>query len=88
MAEIYGKGCSMVTMEKVTFNLPSELKMQVNKLKNDLHVSMSAIYTEAIREYVQAQEDRKWREAAKFMSKEYENNSELKIWNDFEEDIL
>ena len=36
------------SMEKVTFNIPTELKEQVIALKEDLQISLSAIYNEAI----------------------------------------
>lgn len=48
----------MTSTEKVTFNLPIELKAKVNELKNDLHTSLSSIYVEAIKEYVKKQEEK------------------------------
>ena len=36
------------SMEKVTFNMSTELKMQVMALKKELKVSLSSIYNEAI----------------------------------------
>ena len=47
-------------LEKVTFNIPRELKEQVVALKDELHLSFSAIYNEAIAEYVKRQELKRW----------------------------
>jgi predicted transcriptional regulator len=77
----------MTKAEKVTFNIPVELKNQVVQLKDELNISMSSIYIEAIKTYVQEQEKKRWQEAARLMSREYEENEELKDWNEFEEDI-
>lgn len=48
-------------MEKVTFNIPTELKEQVIALKEDLQISLSAIYNEAIANYLKQKEIEKWR---------------------------
>jgi len=48
------------SMEKVTFNIPSELKEQVIALKEELKVSLSSIYNEAIANYLQQKELEKW----------------------------
>lgn len=47
-------------MEKITFNMPADLKAQVMALKEDLHLSLSAIYNEAIRNYIRQKELEKW----------------------------
>ena len=47
-------------LEKVTFNISRELKEQVVALKDELHLSLSAIYNEAISEYVKRQELKRW----------------------------
>ncbi len=49
------------SMEKVTFNMPTELKEQVIALKEDLQISLSAIYNEAIANYLKQKEIEKWR---------------------------
>lgn len=64
MAKLYGKGVLMLTVEKTTLNLPSDLKEKVSKLKDELHMSMSSIYIEAIKKYVNEQEEKKWQNAA------------------------
>lgn len=58
--------------EKVTFNLPSDLKEQVVQLKSELKVSLSSIYKEAIAEYLEKQEIKKWKNGAKLASKNKE----------------
>ena len=55
MAQIYGN-----QFEKVTFNIPVELKEQVMALKEELHVSLSTIYNEAITKYIKQKELDKW----------------------------
>ena len=49
------------SMEKVTFNIPTELKEQVIALKNELKVSLSSIYNEAIANYIKQKELEKWK---------------------------
>jgi post-segregation antitoxin (ccd killing protein) len=72
---------------KVTFNIPSDLKERASRLKDELHISMSALYKDAIDAYVKQKEREKWENAAKLMRKEYENNPELKEWVEFEDEI-
>jgi post-segregation antitoxin (ccd killing protein) len=48
------------SIEKVTFNIPIELKEQVIALKDELKVSLSAIYNEAIANYIKQKELEKW----------------------------
>ena len=55
MAQTYG-----TQVEKVTFNIPVELKEQVMALKEELHVSLSHIYNEAIANYLKQRELDKW----------------------------
>ena len=55
MVNTYG-----TSIEKVTFNIPLELKEQVIALKDELKVSLSAIYNEAIANYIQQKELEKW----------------------------
>ena len=55
MANNYGE-----SVEKVTFNIPTELKEQIIVLKKELKVSMSAIYNEAISNYLKQKELEKW----------------------------
>ena len=55
MAQTYG-----TQVEKVTFNIPVELKEQVMALKEELHVSLSHIYNEAIANHLKQRELDKW----------------------------
>ena len=55
MALTYGN-----QIEKVTFNIPMELKEQVIALKEELQVSLSSIYNEAIANYIKQKELDKW----------------------------
>ena len=48
------------SFEKVTFNIPSELKEQVMVLKDELKVSLSFIYNEAISNYLKQKELDTW----------------------------
>ena len=61
--------------EKVTFNLPSELKQEVVKLKATLNVSLNTIYKTVITEYIERQEIKKWEQGAVKASK----NKEYKL---------
>ncbi len=58
------------TYEKVSFNLPSDIKDEVVKLKETMHISLNTIYKTAIAEYVQRQEVKRWEDAAKLASKD------------------
>ena len=55
--------------EKVTFNLPSEIKEEVIRLKDAMNVSLNTIYKTAILEYLQRQEAKRWEEGALKASK-------------------
>ncbi len=55
MVQTYGN-----QSEKVTFNIPTELKEQVVALKEELHVSFSTIYNEAIASYIKQKELEIW----------------------------
>jgi len=48
------------SIEKVTFNIPTELKEQVMLLKDELKVSLSSIYNEAITNYLKQKELDRW----------------------------
>lgn len=61
-----------ITYEKVSFNLPSDVKSEVVKLKETLHVSLNTIYKTAIAEYIQRQEVKRWEDAAILASQDKE----------------
>ncbi len=73
--------------EKVTVTIPYELKEQLNTLKNEFQISMSTIYKDALKAYVEQKEMERWKKAAVFMVDEYENNLELSDWLEFEEEF-
>ena len=56
--------------EKITFNMPVELKNQVMQLKDELKVSLSMICNEAVRSYVQQKELERWKTAAENAAKD------------------
>jgi predicted transcriptional regulator len=56
MVHSYGQD----SVEKVTFNISSSLKEQVIELKDELQVSLSTIYNEAIANYLKQKELEKW----------------------------
>ena len=68
MATLYSND----SMEKVTFNIPSELKAQLAVLKDEMHISFSAIYNEAIANYVKQKELEKWRKGAELAMEDKE----------------
>ncbi len=71
--------------EKMTVTIPYELKNQLMALKEELHTSMSAIYKDALKAYIDQKERERWQKAADQMVDEYETNPELRDWVDFEE---
>jgi len=50
--------------EKITFNMPIELKEKVLQLKDELKVSLSTIYNEAVKNYIQQKELERWQKGA------------------------
>ena len=77
----------MITTQKVTFNLPMDLKDEVLKLKDDLKISLNTIYKNAIAEYVEKQEIKKWEEAAKIASKDKEYLALSEVLGNVKEDL-
>ncbi len=72
--------------EKVTFNIPAELKRKVSKLKEEMHVSFSTIYNEAIAEYVRQKELEKWKSGANKALKDETYRKEMSEMGDDEGD--
>jgi len=62
----------VVQQEKVTFTLPSDLKQEVLKLKDELKVSLNTIYKQAIAEYIERQEIQRWEKGIDLASKNTE----------------
>ena len=78
---------TMKKAEKITVTIPFELKEQLHGLKNELHTTMSAIYKDALKAYVEQKEREKWSKAVEIMNEEYKNNPELNDWMNFEDDF-
>jgi post-segregation antitoxin (ccd killing protein) len=78
---------AVLPQEKVTITLPSHIKDEVFKLKEELHLSMNAIYQTAIAEYVEKKQREQLRKEAEAMVSEYKNNPEILELSRFEEDI-
>lgn len=57
-----------ITTEKITVSIPSELKRQLFDLKDELHISMSAIFREALESYAAKKEIERWEKGAKLAS--------------------
>ena len=51
-------------VDKVTFNISSDLKKDLLALKDELKVSLNTIYNNALKEYVQKLELKKWEQGA------------------------
>jgi len=56
--------------EKVTITIPSELKKKLTDLKDELNVSVSSLYKEALEAYLEEKEIRQWELGAKLASKD------------------
>lgn len=54
--------------EKITFNMPVELKEKVLQLKDELKVSLSTIYNDAVKNYIQQKERERWQKGAELAS--------------------
>jgi len=66
MVNTYGSN----SFEKVTFNIPTELKEQVLMLKDELKVSLSSIYNDAIASYLKQKELDKWQKGVSLALKD------------------
>jgi len=62
-----------MTAEKITVTIPHDLKEKLVNIKDELKTSMSAIYKEALEEYLEKKELEKWEKGALLASadKEY-----------------
>jgi len=76
-----------IAYEKVSFNLPSDIKSEVVKLKETMHVSLNTIYKTAIAEYVQRQEIKRWEDAAKLALQDKEYQKLCKDLSEIQENI-
>ena len=67
------KGINMATQiksEKVTITIPSELKEKLTDIKEELNVSISSIYKEALEAYLDTKEMKRWEKGALLASKD------------------
>ena len=76
-----------ITYEKVSFNLPSDIKSEVVKLKESMHVSLNTIYKTAIAEYIQREEVKRWEDAAILASQDREYQKLCSELSESEEDF-
>ncbi len=56
--------------EKVTITIPSELKEKLIDMKEELNVSISSIYKEALETYLEGKEMKRWEKGALLASKD------------------
>ena len=78
---------SSINMEKITISVPSELKDRVLELKNEFHTSISALYKEAMEEYLKQKEIQKWQKAAQLASKDKEYMQFVQEMNNSVDDL-
>ena len=65
MASLYGNN-----YDKVTFNMPIELKEKVMALKDELNIPLSTIFNEVISNYIKHKEMQKWENAVELALKD------------------
>jgi post-segregation antitoxin (ccd killing protein) len=53
-----------MTAEKITVTIPHDLKEKLVNIKDELKISMSAIYKEALEAYLEKKELEKWEKGA------------------------
>lgn len=69
----------MQSTAKLTTTIPYELKERLVVLKDNLHMSMSAIYKEALEQYLEKKEIEKWERGVELATKDKEYIEECKI---------
>jgi hypothetical protein len=78
----------LAQQEKVTITLPTQIKEEVVKLKDEMQTSMNSIYQSAIQEYVKQKKRERLRLEASQMVEEYKTNPEMIELSNFEEDVV
>ena len=73
--------------EKVTFNMPVELKAKITALKEELDISFSAIYNEAIASYIKQKELEKWHRGVEMALSDREYRTQLEEWGSQGEEL-
>jgi len=74
----------MVKSEKVTVTIPSELKEQLSSLRDELNVSISSLYKEALEAYLESRELKRWERGAELASSD---QTYIKFVEELSEDI-
>lgn len=62
----------ILTTDKITVTIPHELKIQLLAVKEELKISMSAIYKEALEAYLQKKEIERWERGFELASQDEE----------------
>lgn len=78
----------LMQQEKVTITLPTQIKDEVAKLKDEMKISMNSIYQTAIQEYIKKKNKERLRLEASLMVEEYKSNPEMIELANFEEDLV
>ncbi|WP_198305781.1 hypothetical protein [Arcobacter vandammei] len=73
--------------EKITVTIPFELKNRLLSVKDELKTSISAIYKEALENYLEKKELEKWEKGALLASKDKEYKELSKTLASSNEDI-
>jgi len=67
----------MLNVRKINFSISTKLKEKFDDLKDEVNLSLSTMYREALEDYIKRKERERWRKAAEKAKKDYETNSEL-----------
>ena len=62
----------MASVNKVTVTIPEDMFLQLNNLKKEFKLSMSAIYKEALEAYITQKEVERWERGALLASQDEE----------------
>ena len=68
----------MLDVQKISFSISTKLKEKYDSFKDELDLSLSAMYREALEDYIKQKERERWRKAAQKAKQDYESNSELR----------
>lgn len=49
------------SFEEITLNIPTDMKRELLAIKDELNISLSAIYEEALSNYIQQKELERWK---------------------------
>ncbi len=68
----------MLDVQKISFSISTKLKEKYDSFKDELDLSLSAMYREALEDYIKQKERERWRNAAQKAKQDYESNAELR----------